>query len=220
MPVREEYGKGPVVVLDIKKKPDKIAKLSSGSTHAWLHVQLYSDGQALNPRSGSSTGIYGFSFWVDGPDGVHSVELEELGKVECQIRLSTVVKVCDIPASNVSRGAQPFLEDNDVRIWEIKWEERAGYNNELETLVKIGIETKAKFVELDAVFKGKEGGQDINPTSTSFVPASESGQKDTITFSRYIAKDSLEGAELWKIIPVVEKTFSARFVPQERILDK
>jgi hypothetical protein len=220
MPVREEYGKGPVVVINIKKKPDWSGKLSSGGINPWLHVQLYSDGKPLSPGTGSSTGIFGFSFWVPGPDNVNSVELTKLGNVECMIRLSTVVKVCDIPANDVSRGSQPFFEDDNVQVWDVKWQERSGYDNETETSVKIGIETKTKFVTLDAVFKSKDEGQDIKPTSASFIPASDSLEKATLYFSRYVTRNRLNGAELWKIVPVVEKTFPVRFVPQKDVFGK
>lgn len=217
MPVREEYGKGPVVVINIKKKPDWFEKLSSGGISSWLHVQLYSDGKPLSRHSGSSKGIFGFSFWVPGPDNVHSVELTKLGNVECEIRLSTIVKVCDIPAHDISRGSKPFFEDDDVQVWEVKWQERSGYNNEPETSVNIGIETKTKFMTLDAVFKSIDGGNDIRPTSSSFMPAYDSLEKATLVFSRSVAKGSLNGAELWKIVPVIEKTFPVRFIPQKDV---
>jgi len=217
MPVQEQYGKGPVVVLNIKKKPDWIGKLSSGSNSDWLHVYLYSDGKPLSRHSGSSTGVYGFNFWVLGPDDVQSFELTTLGNVECKIRLSTIIKVCDIPANDISRGSQPFFEDDNVQVWDVKWMEKSGYNNEPETSVKIGIETKTKFMTLEAVFKNKDEGNDIHPTSSSVIPASDSLEKATLVFSRYVAKSSLKGAELWKIVPVIEKTFPVRFIPQKDV---
>lgn len=217
MPVQEEYGKGPVVVINLKKKPDWVGKLGIGDVLSWLDVQLNSDGKPLSRRSASSKGIFGFGFWVPGPDNVQSVELTSLGKVECKIRLSTVVKVCDIPVNDVSRGSRPFFEDDDVRVWDVKWQEKSGYNNEPETSVKIGIETKTKFMTLNTVFKNKDGGIDIQPTSSSLIPTSDSLEKATLVFSRYVAKSSLKGAELWKIVPVVEKTFPVRFVPQKDV---
>ena len=217
MPVKDEYGKGPVVVVDLKKKPDRVSKLGIGDINSWLHIQLYSDGKPLSRSSGSSDGIYGFSFWVDEPDNIQAIELKELGKVECKVRLSTVVKVCDIPVGDVSRGSQPIFEDDDVRVWDVQWEERAGYNDEPETRIKIGIETKTKFMALRSVFKAKDKEEDIHPTSSSLIPVSDTLEAATISFSRYVTISSLEGAELWKIVPVFEKTFPARFVPQKDI---
>jgi|GEM_PF-3555626 len=218
MPVKEQYGKGPVVVLALKKTPDRADKFGLGDVNPWLHVQLFSDGKPLSHHSASDTGIYGFNFWVAGSAGVESFELEKLGNVECLVRLSTVIKVCDIPVGNVQRGSNPIFEDEDVRVWDVRWDEKPGYEGQPATRLEIGIETKTKFMALNAVFKGREGGEDLKPTSMSLIEPSEALKKAMLSFSGFYAVNRLTGAELWKTVPVIEKRFPVKFVPQKNIL--
>ena len=218
MPAKQQYGKGPVVVLELKKKPERDEKFELGELNPWLDVQLFSDGKPLSRSSSNSTGIYGFNFWTAGTGNAESVELEKLGNVECLVRLSTIIKVRDIPVANVERGSKPFFEDEDVRVWNVRWNEKPGYDGQPETRLEIGIETKKKFVSLNAVFRGKEGGEDIQPTSMSVNEPSGALDKAELSFSSSYAVSRLSGAELWKTVPVIEKRFPVKFVPQKNIL--
>jgi hypothetical protein len=218
MPVKLQYGKGPVVVLDLKKKPDRAEKFELGGLNPWLDVQIFSDGKPLSRSTTSSTGIYGFNFWVARMGDVESYELEKLGNVECLVRLSTIVKVCDLPVAIVERGSKPFFEDGDVRVWNVRWSEKPGYDGQPETQLEIGIDMKTNFVSLNAVFRGKEGGEDIQPTSMSVNEPSGAPDKAELSFSRSFPVSRLSGAELWKTVPVIEKRFPLRFVPQKTIL--
>ena len=210
MPVKEEYGKGPVVVLDIRKPPDRLDKVMSQGEVEWIDVKVYSDGKPLNSVSTSSDGVFGFSFWVRSGD-MQSIELEELGNVECKVRLGTVQKVCDLPLNDVPRGSQPFFDDEDVRIWSVKWEEKAvSYSEIPETGVGLDIELRGEVMRFGVVFKKSGSGQDIRPTSTSLGD-------ERIRFRRHIAKSDITGAELWKLVPAIEKTYPANFVPQKEI---
>jgi len=219
MPVSMEYGKGPVVVVDIKKEPDHISILGIGSLSDWLQVELYSDGKPLQRKSVSSSGVFGFNFWVDDEKG-QTYELNELGDVECKVKLYSIVKVCDIPVDNVSRSPQPFFEDEDIRVWDVKWEEREkSYADEPETRIEAGIETKTKFVTLRGIFIRKDSEEQLRPTSSSQIEPSDTLEEARISFSRFIDKDKLLKAELWKIVPVIEKTFPLKFVPQKDIFE-
>jgi len=86
MPVKEMYGKGPVVLIRIEKEPGHPRDCSFEDN--WLKVDLFSDGRRLQQRYGGSRGskrmVFGFSFWAEvdmsvDPDG--AIELEELGSL-------------------------------------------------------------------------------------------------------------------------------------------
>jgi len=207
MPVELEYGKGPVVIVEIRREPAMIDRLTSVVKPDWIHVQVYSDGKPLSPRS-SSGAITGFSFWAEQADG-NVIELDRLGNVKCQIRLSTIVKVGEMSVQDVARGMRPIIEDADVNVWDVKWDERAtSYSTEPETSIRLGIERKSKWAAFDVVFKRRGSGEGIHPTSSS-------GGENDISFSRNLYKNELSSAELWKIVPVVEKTYPVRFIPQK-----
>lgn len=169
MPVKEEYKKGPVVLLEIEKNPGHPWYAPFASD--WIKLELFSDGKKLSATNSGEIGnnrmVFGFSFWaaVDmsvSPDG--AIELEKLGELKLKVTISRITKVFDIPTHDISRGRDAIYEDEDLEILEVKWEEKwskSGGDCFTQLRVRFNSKVDSAYYFLD--FKGKRrfpsGGQ-------------------------------------------------------------
>jgi len=203
MPVKEMYGKGPVVLIRIEKEPGH--PRDCPFENDWLKVDLFSDGRRLQQRYGGSRGsnrmVFGFSFWAEvdmsvAPDG--AVELEQLGSLELQTTVSKIRKVFYLPLEDVPRGEKPFFEDEDVRIWEVKWDESWSEAHRVSrTYLLVRFDTKTASATFFLNFLGKDN-------SRLGASGTESGKAHV----RSVPKGQLAAVEFWKIVPLAQRSIS------------
>ncbi|MBW1772022.1 MAG: hypothetical protein JRJ82_03915 [Deltaproteobacteria bacterium] len=206
MPVREEYGKGPVVVLRVDKKPGHPWDIPFADE--WILVELFSDGRRLGQRGSGDHGTnrmaFGFNFSVEvdmsvSPDG--SVALQKLGEVALEVTVSRIRKVLDLPLHDVPRGSDPIFEDEDVQIWEVQW---GRSRKDQYTHLRIRFNSKADSATYFINYEGKDGSR-LGASTT------ESGTEH----AKRISKDRLANVGFWKIVTTARRTFSPlKFLPQ------
>jgi hypothetical protein len=209
MPVKEEYGKGPLVVLDIEKYPNYPRGALTGLD--WIEVELFSDGKSLGKSGGGETEpgrmVFAFNFYVPVDMSVSSdgaIELEQLGDLELKITLFKVVKFFDLPTHDLPRGKNPIYEDESVQLWEAKWKMIWNdYDKRKITTLDLKLRNKTESASYDLTFQAKG--------SPKYLA---SGRAD-YRFYPSLPKSELAGAQLWKIVPGLEKTISSlKFIPQ------
>lgn len=209
MPVKQEFGKGPIVVLHINKYPDYPREALFGLD--WIQVDLFSDekklGQGIRGDFGSAGRVFGFNFWVKAdmsvsPDG--AVELEELGQLELKVTLFKVVKIIDFALHDLPRGETPVYEDGNVRIWEALWGKKWDkYQEKNITTFNIDLQNKTESASYHLTFRSKGSNQYIGP-----------GRMDHQFYANE-TKNELAGAQLWKVVPALRKTIAPlKFKPQ------
>ena len=210
MPVTEEYGKGPVVILRIEKQPGHPWNIPFDDD--WIQVELFSDGKKLSGTNSGEIGknrrVFGFSFWaaVDmsvSPEG--AIELRELGEVELKVTISRIVKVFDIPISGLPLGKAPIFEDEDVQIWEVRW-------NKDFTSLRIRFKSKTELVSYNLAWLGEK----------NYIVGAVGDISSWKEYHRSLPKSEFTGAQFWKCIKLTRKTMSPlKFLPQRsEALDK
>ncbi len=195
MPVEEEYGNGPVVILSVLKQPTLPPYSIFGTD--WLKVELYSDGKRLSRRIGGEKSprrlIYGFSFWVEtgmdvSPEG--GVELDELGDLDLVVTVSKVEKIFDVPLRSIPQGSKAIFEDENVQILEVRLRESVQHKT-ASLHVKIHSKTESAYYGL--VYKG--------------AGASHFESTGAITISYPVNNHDV--AEFWKIVPLAQRKISS-----------
>ena len=208
--VKDEYSKGPIVVLRIERYPGHPWDWDALFADEWIRVELFSDGrklqQSCSGEEGSGRLVFGFSFWAEADTSVsreRAVELKELGELEIKIALSRIVKVFDIPLHDLPRGEDPIFEDEDVQIWEVRWEERRSKFRQKNFLsLRVRFKSKTEFASYNLAFLGEKG------------PVGAVG--DISSWKEYYRSvPEITGAQFWKCVKLTERTISPlRFVPQ------
>lgn len=203
MPVKDEYRKGPVVVLDIEKNPGHPRNAPFAGD--WIRMELFSDGKKLSGGSGGETGknrmVFGFSFWVAvdmdvSPEG--GIELEELGELELKVTISRIAKVFDIPLSGMPLGKAPVFEDEDVQIWEIRW-------NKNFTTLRVRFNSKNESASYNLAWPGEK----------DYIVGAVGDINSWEEYHRGLRKSEFTGAQFWKCVKLTGNTMSPlKFVPQ------
>jgi len=210
MPVKEEYEKGPVVILRIEKQPGHPWDIPFA--HDWLKVDLFSDERRLSGSGsgpwGSNRIVFGFTFWAEAdmsvsPDG--AVELERLGELTLKVTVSKTRKVLDLPLRNMPSGKDPFFEDDDVQIWEVQWEEKwSEFGKDDFTCLKVRFNSKTDSASYFLNSSGKDGSRLGASTTESWTE-----------HLKGIPKSQLAEVQFWKTVPLAARTISSlEFLPQ------
>ncbi len=203
MPVKDEYRKGPVVVIDIEKNPGH--PWNAPFADDWILVELFSDGKKLSATNSGEIGknrmVFGFSFWaaVDmdvSPEG--AIELEELGELELKVTISRIAKVFDIPTHDIPRGKDAIYEDEDVQIWEVRW-------NKDFTSLRVRFNSKNELASYNLAWPGEK----------NYIVGAVGYISSWKEYRRSLPKSEFTGAQFWKCVKLTGKTMSPlKFVPQ------